>query len=185
MGENLYTDRQRHSNLPIPDWLFGYQKDWLRHDVIAGLATAAVVIPKAMAYATIAGLPVEVGLYTALVPMAIYALIGTSRPLSVSTTTTLAILAAAELSEVMPNADPPALIRASVTLTLMVGGYPRSGFVAAAGLHRQFHFRTGTDRLQSGHRPCHRAGSTPETAWHPYPQRHLLPQHHGDHSRYS
>jgi hypothetical protein len=44
-----------------------------------------------MAYATIAGLPVQVGLYTVLVPMAIYALIGTSRPLSVSTTTTLAI----------------------------------------------------------------------------------------------
>ena len=57
--------------LPIADWLFSYQKDWLRPDIIAGLTTAAVVIPKAMAYATIAGLPVQVGLYTALVPMAI------------------------------------------------------------------------------------------------------------------
>ncbi len=43
------------------------------------------VIPQAMAYAAIAGLPVQVGLYTALVPMLIYALLGTSRPLSVST----------------------------------------------------------------------------------------------------
>ena len=50
-------------------------------DVLAGLITAAVVIPKAMAYATIAGLPVQIGLYTALVPMAIYAVLGTSRPL--------------------------------------------------------------------------------------------------------
>ena len=48
-------------------------------DVIAGLTAAAVVVPKAMAYATIAGLPVQVGLYTALVPMVIYALLGTSR----------------------------------------------------------------------------------------------------------
>ena len=47
-------------------WLRGYQRGWLRADVIAGLTAAAVVVPKAMAYATIAGLPVQVGLYTAL-----------------------------------------------------------------------------------------------------------------------
>ena len=50
----------------------------MRPDLIAGLTAAAVVIPKAMAYATIAGLPVQVGLYTALVPLAIYAIMGTS-----------------------------------------------------------------------------------------------------------
>ena len=69
----------------------------VRPDVIAGLTAAAVVIPKAMAYATIAGLPVQVGLYTALVPMVVYALLGTSRPLSVSTTTTIAILTGSAL----------------------------------------------------------------------------------------
>ncbi len=57
---------------------------WLRADVIAGLTVAAIVIPKAMAYATIAGLPVQIGLYTALVPMVVYAFLGTSRPLSVT-----------------------------------------------------------------------------------------------------
>ena len=66
----------------------------LRPDIIAGLTAAAVVLPKAMAYATVAGLPVAVGLYTAFIPMIIYALLGTSRVLSVSSTTTLAILAA-------------------------------------------------------------------------------------------
>ena len=55
--------------IPALDWLPGYRKEWLRLDLLAGLITAAVVIPKAMAYATIAGLPVQVGLYTALVPM--------------------------------------------------------------------------------------------------------------------
>ena len=55
----------------------GFRKDWLRPDVIAGLTAAAVVIPKAMAYATIAGLPVEVGLYTAFLPMLVYAVLGT------------------------------------------------------------------------------------------------------------
>ena len=55
----------------MPAWLAGYRNEWLRSDVIAGLTTAAVVIPKAMAYATVAGLPVEVGLYTAFVPMVV------------------------------------------------------------------------------------------------------------------
>ena len=48
----------------------------LRFDVFAGLTAAAIVLPKAMAYATVAGLPVAVGLYTAFIPMIIYALIG-------------------------------------------------------------------------------------------------------------
>ena len=122
--------------LPILDWAVGYRKDWLRLDVVAGLTAAAVVIPKALAYATIAGLPVQVGLYTAFFPMVIYALLGTSRPLSVSTTTTLAILVAANLALVAPNGDPAALISATATLTLLVGAILvaasvlRLGFVA-------------------------------------------------------
>ncbi len=93
----------------------------LRFDLVAGLTTAAVVLPKAMAYATIAGLPVEVGLYTALVPMVVYALLGSSRPLSVSTTTTLAILVGAELQRVAPGGSTSTLIAASATLSLLVG----------------------------------------------------------------
>jgi len=121
---------------PILDWIFDYQKDWLRCDLIAGLITAAVVIPKAMAYATIAGLPVQVGLYTVLVPMAVYAVVGTSRPLSMSTTTTLAILAAAQLGQVALAGDQASLMRASATLTLLVGAILllasllRLGFIA-------------------------------------------------------
>src|ERR671911_558090 len=81
--------------VPGVGWLGGYQGSWLRGDLAAGLTTCAVVIPQAMAYATIAGLPVQVGLYVATVPMLVYAVAGTSRPLSVSTTSTLAALAAA------------------------------------------------------------------------------------------
>ena len=56
------------SILPAAGWLAAYERGWLRPDLVAGLTTAAVVIPKAMAYATVAGLPVEVGLYTAFIP---------------------------------------------------------------------------------------------------------------------
>src|SRR3954469_21817853 len=103
----------------MPEWLRDYRKEWIRPDIVAGLTAAAVVIPKALAYATIAGLPVQVGLYTALFPMVIYALLGTSRVLSVSTTTTLAILVAANLAQLGSDGDPSLLIRATATLTLL------------------------------------------------------------------
>jgi MFS superfamily sulfate permease-like transporter len=93
----------------------------VRLDVIAGLVAAAVVLPKAMAYATVAGLPVAVGLYTAFVPMVIYALLGSSRVLSVSSTTTLAILTGTELGLVVPDGDPAKLVTATAALTALVG----------------------------------------------------------------
>ena len=105
-----------------------------KHDLVAGLITAAVVIPKALAYATIAGLGVQVGLYTVLVPMAVYALLGTSRALSVSTTTTIAILTGAQLAQVAPDGDPASLGRALATLTLLVGAI----LVVAAALRLGF-----------------------------------------------
>ena len=108
----------------------------LRFDVVAGLTGAAVVLPKAMAYATVAGLPVAVGLYTAFVPMVIYALLGSSRVLSVSSTTTLAILAGTQLGLAVPDGDPAKLVTATATLTVLVGALLilarllRLGFVA-------------------------------------------------------
>jgi SulP family sulfate permease len=130
------TNGLRSLRLPVPDWIRDYHREWIKLDAVAGLTAAAVVIPKAMAYATIAGLPVQVGLYTAFLPMVIYAALGTSRPLSVSTTTTLAILAAAAFGDVAPGGDPVSLSTASATLTLLVGAILvlaallRLGFVA-------------------------------------------------------
>ena len=65
---------------PIFNWLPSYQKEWIRYDVVAGLTASAVGIPKAMAYAAIAGLPLGVGLYTSLVPLVVYSIMGTSPP---------------------------------------------------------------------------------------------------------
>ena len=113
----MSKDRSGSFRIPVPDWLLNYRKDWLRPDIIAGL-------------------PVQVGLYTAFLPMVIYAGLGTSRPLSVSTTTTLAILAAAALGQAVPGGDLASLLTASATLTLLVGailmlaGGLRLGFVA-------------------------------------------------------
>ena len=99
-----------------------YQRSWFRFDAVAGLTTAAVVLPKSMAFASIAGLPVQAGLYVSLVPMFVYALLGTSRPLSVSSTSTLAMLTATELAIAVPGGDPGQLMAAASTLALLVGG---------------------------------------------------------------
>ena len=101
--------------------LRGYRRGWARRDVVAGLSAGAVVVPQAMAYATIAGLPVEFGLYTCMVPMVVYALLGGSRALSMSTTWTIATLSASTLlaAGVAAGSDDPA--RAVCTLALLVG----------------------------------------------------------------
>ena len=111
--------------------LVRYRRDWLRWDLLAGLTTAAVVIPQAVAYASLAGLPVEVGLYVAIVPMVAYALVGSSRPLSVSSTSTLSILTAGALAEAGAATDPGRAVATASLLALLVGG-----ILAGAGLLR-------------------------------------------------
>jgi SulP family sulfate permease len=116
-------------------WRRGYQAPWLRRDALAGATTAAVVIPQAMAYATIAGLPVQIGLYTAAVPLLVYALLGSSRALSVSTTSTLAALTGAAVGAVAHGDAHRALTAASTLavltgLLLLAAGLLELGFVA-------------------------------------------------------
>jgi sulfate permease, SulP family len=112
-------------------WLVRYQPAWLRWDLLAGVTTAAVVVPQAVAYASLAGLPVQVGLYVATVPMVVYALVGTSRPLSVSSTSTIAILTAGALVDAGAAGDPARAAATASLLALLVGG-----LLVAAGLLR-------------------------------------------------
>lgn len=114
-----------HAPRPAPRVLLpsmaGYRREWLVPDVIAGLAAGAVVVPQAMAYATIANLPVQVGLYTCIIPMLVYALLGGSRAMSVSTTSTIATLTATTLvsASVASSVEDPA--GSLMTLAMLVG----------------------------------------------------------------
>ena len=100
---------------------FGFRYGFFGHSDVSPWHSLAVVLPKAMAYATVAGLPVAVGLYTAFVPMLVYALLGSSRVLSVSSTATLAILAGTQLGLAVPDGDPARLVTATATLGVLVG----------------------------------------------------------------
>jgi MFS superfamily sulfate permease-like transporter len=124
--------------IPAFGWLRFYQRTWLRDDVVAGLTAASVVVPQAMAYGAIAGLPLVVGLYTALVPLIVYAVMGTSRPLSVTTTSTIAILTASALHQVAPNGSNEALVAAAATLAFLVGGILLLASVLRMGIVANF-----------------------------------------------
>ena len=103
-----------------------------------------------MAYAPIAGLPVEVGLYTAIVPLLAYSLVGTSRPLSVSTTSTIAALTAVAVSAANPQDNHDAF-RAVATLAVLTAVILRGRRVQAR-LPRRLHLAAGAGRLQGRHR---------------------------------
>ena len=79
--------------LPIASWLPAYDRAWLRGDVIAGVAVTALVVPKNLGYAGIAGVPVENGLYAAAAGAIIYALFCTSRHISTGPSSSLAAVA--------------------------------------------------------------------------------------------
>ena len=68
---------------PILDWLPNYKRSWFRNDLFAGITIGIMLIPQGIAYAMIAGLPAIYGLYTAMIPQIVYAILGTSRQLAV------------------------------------------------------------------------------------------------------
>jgi sulfate permease, SulP family len=127
--------------LPIVDWLPSYQSAWLAADVIAGLTLWGLVVPEAMAYAGIAGLPPQAGLYTLLASLLLYALLGTSRHLVVQATSATSALiassvAAALVASAVANASDPKTYQAYASafvlvtgLVFLVAGVARLGFI--------------------------------------------------------
>src|SRR5215510_8590047 len=83
-----------HRSLPILSWIPAYRREWLLSDVFAGLALWAVMVPEAMAYAGIVGVPPIMGLYTIVPPLVAYAALGTSRVLVVGPDTATGLISA-------------------------------------------------------------------------------------------
>jgi sulfate permease, SulP family len=113
--------------LPIVDWLPSYQSAWLAADVIAGLTLWGLVVPEAMAYAGIAGLPPQAGLYTLLASLLLYALLGTSRHLVVQATSATAALiassvAAALVASAVATVSDPRTYQAYASAFVLVTG---------------------------------------------------------------
>lgn len=123
------------SYAPIAGWLPDYERSWLRADAIAAATVWALLVPEAMAYASLAGMPPETGLWTAPLALLGYAIFGTSKQLNVGPSSTVAVLS---LSVVTPIAggDPEVFIALTSWLAILLGlifiilGIFKAGFIA-------------------------------------------------------
>ncbi len=108
------------SKLPILDWLPNYQKKHLKGDINAGLTVGIMLIPQGMAYAMLAGLPPIYGLYAAIIPQLVYAILGTSRQLGVGPVAMDSLLVAVSVSQ-FAQAESNEYISLAILLALIVG----------------------------------------------------------------
>ena len=122
--------------MPIASWLPRYQRGWLAGDAIAGFTIWGLLIPEMIAYASLAGLPPQAGLYTLLASLALYAIFGTSRQLVVAGTSASAVLVFSAVTALGPkNAASYATLAAGMItlagLIFIVAGLLRLGFITA------------------------------------------------------
>ncbi len=111
------TPRDRWHLVPMVGWLRSYDRRWLRGDLIAGVAVAALIVPKNLGYAGIAGIPLQNGLYAAAAGATLYAVFGTSRQISTGPSSGLAAVAASAVVAAKINGtDDVASFVATITL---------------------------------------------------------------------
>ena len=124
--------------VPALEWLPAYDRSWLRPDVIAGLTLWGLLVPEAMAYAGIAGLPAEAGLYTLVASLLVYAFFGTARHLSVGATSATAALLAATVASVGAASGSASYAPTAAALVLVVAALFGIAAVAKLGFVTQF-----------------------------------------------
>ncbi len=123
-----------HRYLPFLDWLPSYRRGDLSGDLMAGLIVAIMLVPQSMAYAMLAGLPPQVGLYASILPLFIYGLLGTSRALAVGPVAIVSLLVVEGIAP-LAGGNPATYIQLALTLALLVGiiqvlmGVLRVGFL--------------------------------------------------------
>jgi high affinity sulfate transporter 1 len=113
----------RRSFIPICQWLPQYERSWLRDDFLAGATLAAYAIPVSLAYAALAGLPPQMGLYCYLVGGLGYALLGSSRHLAIGPTSAISLLLGVSLMDLSAGDIQRQAALASLTALLMAGVY--------------------------------------------------------------
>jgi SulP family sulfate permease len=122
-------------HMPALRWFRTYDRSWLRGDVAAGVTIAALAIPQALGYATIAGVPVEVGLYAIPPAMLAYALMGSSPQLVVGPVSTVSVLSGSMVDSLRPLNEAQAIaytvaLALGAGLVLIAAGLLRVGWLA-------------------------------------------------------
>jgi SulP family sulfate permease len=121
--------------LPLPDWLIRYQRPWLSGDLTAGLIVTVMLIPQSLAYAMLAGLPPQIGLYASMLPLLAYAFLGSSMTLAVGPVAVASLMTASALTPLATRGSESYIMLAVLLalisgLILLTAGLLRLGFLA-------------------------------------------------------
>ncbi|MCB1383775.1 MAG: sulfate permease [Notoacmeibacter sp.] len=133
-SDNAVLARARRF-MPILDWGRSYNRDMATNDLVAAVIVTIMLIPQSLAYALLAGLPAEMGLYASILPLVAYAIFGTSRALAVGPVAVVSLMTAAAVGNIAANGTPE-YIAAAITLAFLSGvfllvlGVFRLGFLA-------------------------------------------------------
>ncbi|MBB5788826.1 SulP family inorganic anion transporter [Jiangella mangrovi] len=117
--------------VPAPGWVRGYSRTWLRGDLLAGVTVTAYLVPQVMAYAELAGVPAQTGLWAVVGALTLYAFLGSSRLLSVGPESTTALMTAAALATVAGTGTD--VTAAAAALALLVAGFCVLGWLLRLG----------------------------------------------------
>ena len=120
MLKEILSKKSLNRYLPIIGWVRTYHREWLRDDLLSGVVVGMIMIPVAMAYAQMAGVPPQAGFYSAIVGMAAYALLATSRHMKVTTSSTMSIMSLAVVAPLAAG-DPATLMALTSALAITVG----------------------------------------------------------------
>jgi SulP family sulfate permease len=123
--------------VPALDWLVHYERNNLPGDALAGVIVATLLIPQGMAYALLAGLPPQFGLYASLLPLAVYALLGSRRVVAVGPVAMVSLLIATGVAELAEPGSARYLAFATAT-ALVVGGMQIAMGAARLGVLTKF-----------------------------------------------
>ena len=132
-AQTAATIRRLERLVPISAWIRRYSREDFSGDIVAGIVTAILLVPQGMAFALLAGLPPQAGIYASILPPIAYAIFGTSRTLAVGPVSVAAIMVANALAQLPEGSDP---VTAALTIALLCGailvamGIARLGVIA-------------------------------------------------------
>jgi SulP family sulfate permease len=120
MLDEILQGKRLEKYVPLIGWLTSYQRVWLRDDLVSGVVVGAIMVPVAMAYAQMAGVPPQQGLYSAILGMAVYAIFATSRHMKITTSSTMSIMSIAVVAPLVASGF-GSYVALSSALALTVG----------------------------------------------------------------
>ena len=164
MLKEILSKKSLNRYVPSIGWMRTYPREWLRDDLVSGLVVGMIMVPVAMAYAQMAGVPPQAGLYSAIVGMTAYAILATSRHMKVTTSSTMSIMSLAVVAPLAAG-NPVDFNDLFIRARHHRGRDPARSFLAEAWVHFRFPGKVGHDGVCIRGRLPHRSQPAPKDFW--------------------